>query len=214
MLLNLRNVTPKPFNFSIKRTPDNTFGERYFDGTREEGCGGYHYKEGFWEPFCTKVIERYHLTTKSRILDIGCAKGFFLYDMQKLLPGLEIHGLEISEYAISHAPDSVRSAIVQGSAETLPYPDQHFDFVAAINTLHNLPYEKCMKGIQEIIRVSRSEGARDAYVEVDAYTTEQEKQLLVTWAAGVVQTFYSIDEWPKVFAEQGYLGDYYWTIIQ
>ena len=37
----------------------------------------------------------------SSILDLGCGKGFLLYEMKKILKDLKVYGLDISKYAIN-----------------------------------------------------------------------------------------------------------------
>ena len=43
------------------------------------------------------------LNEKSSLLDVGCAKGFMLYDLIRLIPGITVKGIDISEYAIQNA---------------------------------------------------------------------------------------------------------------
>ena len=52
----------------------------FWDGDRRYGYGGYKYIPGHWEPVAKFLIERYNLTNDSRVLDIGCGKGFLMYD--------------------------------------------------------------------------------------------------------------------------------------
>ena len=46
------------------------------------------------------MIKHYKLNSNSKILDVGCGKGFLLYELLKLKPGLKIYGFDISSYAI------------------------------------------------------------------------------------------------------------------
>ena len=38
-----------------------------------------------------------------RVLDVGCAKGFTLVDLKRLIPKLKVRGIDISKYAIKHS---------------------------------------------------------------------------------------------------------------
>ena len=49
----------------------------------------------FWEKVVKDFKKFYKLTNKSKILDIGCGKGFMVYDLKKLLPKAEIRGIDI-----------------------------------------------------------------------------------------------------------------------
>jgi len=50
----------------------------------------------------------------------------------------EVHGIDISRYAVENAKEEVRPFLRVGDAKELPFPDQHFDLVVSINALHNL----------------------------------------------------------------------------
>ena len=184
------------------------FGKEYFDGLRTQGYGGYVY-DGRWKPVARRLKEHYGLGETARILDIGCAKGFLLHDLNELLPRATLAGLDISEYAILNAMESVRAFLRIGNAKELPWPDRSFDLVLAINTIHNLELPECKQALREIQRVSR----KHAYVVVDAYRTEEQRQRLLGWIL-TAKTFMHVEEWKEVFKEVGYTGDYYWFILE
>ena len=143
------------------------------------------------------------------ILDIGCAKGFMLRDFQLLMPQARLAGIDISKYAIENAIDPVKPFLRQGNATCLPYADKSFDLVLAINTIHNLSREECRESLREIERVCRSH----AFVMVDAYRTDEQRQALLRWVL-TAETMLSVDEWLRLFDEAGYRGDYEWWAVQ
>ena len=103
------------------------FSYDYWDGNRSYGFGGYKY-DGRWSVVAKAMINHYKLTENSKILDIGCGKGFLLYEFTKLIPGINIAGLDISEYAIKNSKQEVRDKIILGSAgEKFPWSDNTFD---------------------------------------------------------------------------------------
>ena len=179
----------------------------YFDGDRNHGYGGFTYQERFWKPVVPDLISHFSLTKDSRVLDVGCAKGFFLHDLQEALPGIELRGLDISNYAIEHAIETVRNNVSVGDARKLEFEDNYFDFVMSINTIHNLDRDGCAQALREIQRVSGGK----AFITVDAYRNEIEKQRMEAWNLTAL-TMMSVDEWKAFFVEVGYLGDYYWFI--
>lgn len=183
------------------------FGREYFDGDRTEGYGGYYYHPKFWQPVIPDFQKYYNLTKKSSILDVGCGKGFMLHDFRTLIPGIKVAGIDISEYAIEHAMEDVKSYIQVGNAKKLAYPDKSFDLVISINTIHNLPIAECKKALKEIERVAR----KHAFITVDAYRNEKEEKRLEAWNLTAL-TYMSIKDWEKLFREVGYTGDYYWFI--
>ena len=179
----------------------------YFDGDRNHGYGGFTYNPRFWQPVIPTIMQTYGLTDSSAVLDVGCAKGFFLYDLVQALPGAEIAGLDISEYAVANALPEVSPFLKVGNATALPYEDDSFDFVMSINTIHNLNRADCALALQEIERVSR----RNSFITVDAYRNNEEKERMEAWNLTAL-TMMHVDEWKEFFQEVGYTGDYYWFI--
>ena len=55
------------------------FGEEYWDGERQYGYGGYRY-DGRWRSVAEAMVGHYGLTKDSNILDVGCGKGYLLYE--------------------------------------------------------------------------------------------------------------------------------------
>lgn len=183
------------------------YGFEYFDGTRDQGYGGYTY-DGRWIPIAEDIIAHYGLKAESRVLDIGCAKGFLVKDLRKVCPGLDAFGIDISEYAINHCESEVIGRLHLGCASSLPFPDKSFDLVMSINTLHNLEGENLQKALREVRRVSKG----PAYVQVDSYHTPEERELFLNWVL-TAKTHDYPKEWLNIFNQAGYTGDYGWTVV-
>tara|TARA_Y100000741_G_scaffold278922_1_gene218693 strand:+ start:1152 stop:1811 length:660 start_codon:yes stop_codon:yes gene_type:complete len=174
----------------------------YWDGSRDINYGGYHY-DGRWEPIAKKMIDHYKLTNNSKILDIGCGKGFLLFEFKKLLPGCEIRGLDISNYAIENAKEEVKSFIIKGHANSLPFENDYFDLIISLNTLHNLYCYDLKKSLIEIERV----GKLNKYICVESYRNEHERINLLYWQV-TCECFFTPEEWKWWFKESGYKGDH------
>ncbi len=183
------------------------FGKEFFDGERRHGYGGFNYLPRFWQPVVPTFQNHFCLTPESSVLDVGCAKGFMLYDFVQLIPGIKVTGVDISSYAIQNAIEPVKKHVCVGDARKLPYKDKSFDLVISINTVHNLEKEELAKALQEIERVSKGK----SFITVDAYRNEEEKELMYAWNL-TAKTIMHVDEWKKFFREVGYTGDYYWFI--
>ena len=95
------------------------YSKEYWDGDRKFGYGGYKYIPGRCKPIAEKLIKTYKLDSKSRILDAGCGKGFLLHEMKLLEPGLEIHGFDISDYAIKNSHKNVKMFPISKSQNPL-----------------------------------------------------------------------------------------------
>ena len=185
------------------------FDKEYFDGDRLTGYGGYDYHPRFWTDTVSYMAEYYNLDNNSRILDVGCAKGFMMYDLSLLVPKAEISGIDVSQYARDSAIESMKDNIKVCSANNLPFDDNYFDLVISINTLHNLPKIDCKEAFREIIRVSK----KDTFVMNDAWKDDKGKRAMLKWNLTAL-TYMSCDEWLNFFKEVEYKGDYYWFFAE
>jgi SAM-dependent methyltransferase len=178
------------------------FGFDYWDGDRQYGYGGYKY-DGRWRVVADRLVAHYGLKPGDKVLDIGCGKGFLLYDLLQAVPGLEVAGIDISEYAISKAMPEVKDKLTRGTAAQLPYADGEFDLVISITTLHNLHCYNLEKALREMQRV----GKQNRYLCVESYRTDQEKVNLLYWQL-TCECFFTPKEWQWWFNLTGYTGDY------
>lgn len=178
------------------------FGRDYWDGERRYGYGGYRY-DGRWRPIAERMVAHYGLKPGDRILDVGCGKGYLLYEFTRAVPGIEVVGLDISEYGIGDSKPEVRDRLTVGDATDLPFADGSFDFVVSLGTLHNLPVEGVFAALQEMQRVGRD--ARK-YFMVESFRNEREKANLLYWQLTCL-SFHSPGSWAWMAEQAGYEGD-------
>lgn len=178
------------------------YGADYWDGDRRYGYGGYRY-DGRWQVVARQLIETYHLKPGCRILDIGCGKGHLLYELQQLLPGGLMCGFDISDHALADAPEPIRSFLRHHDARApFPFPDGHFDLAISLGTLHNLRLFELPDALGEMSRV-----ARQQYLMVESYRSEQELFNLQCWAL-TAESFFDEKEWTWLLGHFGYMGDF------
>jgi len=174
----------------------------YWDGDRKVGYGGYRY-DGRWRAVAQAIADHYGLKAGDRVLDVGCGKGFLLYDLTQVVPGLQPVGIDISSYAIEHAKPEIKPFLRQGNANALPFEDNSFDLVISITTLHNLYCYDLAVALREIERVGR----RNKYICVESYRNEDEKVNLMYWQL-TCEMFCTPQEWEWWFKHSGYSGDH------
>jgi ubiquinone/menaquinone biosynthesis C-methylase UbiE len=179
------------------------WGFDYWDGDRKICYGGYRYMEGRWEKVARAMAEHYGIKPGDKILDVGCGKGFLLFDFTKVVPGVEVCGLDISEYAIENSKEEIKDCLQVGNAIKLPFEDCSFDFVYSITTLHNLHCYDLDKALREIERV----GKNNKYICVESYRNEVEKANLLYWQV-TCEAFNTPEEWDWWFKKTGYTGDH------
>lgn len=178
------------------------YGFDYWDGDRRYGYGGYVY-DGRWERVARELIELHNLHDEATVLDVGCGKGYLLYEFQRLLPRAGLTGCDVSEYALAQAKDEVKGLLFRhDAAETLPYADNQFDLLVSLGALHNLPLPQLAKALAELDRVGKNK-----YLMVESYRNDQELFNLQCWAL-TCETFLSVDSWIWLFDQVGYSGDY------
>ena len=181
----------------------------YWDGDRRYGYGGYKYIPGRWKLVAESLIEHFDLTGNSSVLDVGCGKGFLLYEMKQILPDLQIAGFDISEHGLSQSRGEIRDNLFHHKAQDLyPYENNSFDLVISLGCLHNLRVFELEAALKEIERVGRQ-----GYVMVESYRSEQEQFNLQCWAL-TCESFFDVDEWMWLYDRFGYTGDYEYIFFE
>lgn len=178
------------------------FDKDYWDGDRKFGYGGFKY-DGRWRSVAEKLAEQYKLKPNQKVLDIGCGKGFLLYDLSQTVKDLDVYGIDISKYGIENSKEEIRNKLTVANATNLPFKDNYFDLIISINTLHNLPCYDLEKALKEIKRV----GKNNKYIVVESYRNEEEKANLLYWQL-TCESFYSPEEWQWWFDKYEFDGDH------
>ena len=174
----------------------------YWDGNRKYGYGGYKYIPGRWKKAAQKIIKDYSLKDGSKILDVGCGKGYLLYEIFLINPKIEIYGFDISSHAIKEVPKKIRKNILKHNVKKkFPYSNKKFDLAISLGTLHNLNLIDLKTALSEIDRVSKKN-----YVMVESYRNNLELFNLQCWAL-TCESFFMPNEWKWMFKYYGYKGD-------
>jgi cyclopropane fatty-acyl-phospholipid synthase-like methyltransferase len=179
------------------------YGFDYWDGDRRFGYGGYKYLPGRWKPVAEALIKDYNLKPGSKVLDIGCGKGFLLYEMLLLEPELKIVGFDSSKYGLENAKEEVKPLLFNYRAQdSYPFGDKEFDLAISLGTFHNLKLFELKTALREMERV-----AQNGYLMLESYRNEKEFFNLECWAL-TAESLFSVSEWIWLYNEFGYTGDY------
>ena len=175
----------------------------YWDGDRRYGYGGYKYIPGRWKPVAEELIKNYNLTNESSVLDVGCGKGYLLYEMKLLLPDLTIAGFDSSNHGLANAKEEIKEFLFSHKAQDkYSYKENEFDLVISLGCIHNLRIFEIESGLHEIERVGKQ-----GYIMMESYRNEQEQFNLQCWAL-TCESFFDSKEWPWIYDHFGYTGDY------
>lgn len=208
----------------------------FYDGDREYGYGGYYY-DGRWKAVAKIIKERYNLNSSSKVLIDRCHKGFLVFDLKELIPGITVYGIHPREYALNHAmegygrwalinskeegdPEFIEEKakkeiilyLLKSSSTEMPFKDNYFDCVISIENACSYSPDECRKVVKEIVRVSKDNG-KNCYIQNDSWENEEQKKKLTAWTF-LCKTFLDINGWEKLFLEEGYNGDWGFTIIE
>lgn len=179
------------------------FGADFWDGDRRYGYGGYSYRPDYWTPVAKQLISTYELKPGSKVLDLGCGKGFLLHELLMLEPELQVVGTDISEYGLGQATELIRPFTeIHDARGEFKWSDKEFDLVISLNMVHNLRVFDLENCLREIQRIGKSQ-----YVAAESYRNEQEQFNLQCWAL-TCESFFDFEEWLWIFKKTGYEGDY------
>jgi len=179
------------------------FEKEYWDGPRKYGYGGYKFIPGLITPMAKRIIKIYRLNNTSKILDAGCGKGFLLFEIKRLLPGIDVRGFDISKHGLKNSKKEIKKYLKIGDVKKkFPYKSKFFDLVLSFNCLHNLEIFELEKSLKELERVGKKN-----FIVVESYRNSKELFNLQCWAL-TANAFFSKNEWVWLFKKFKYSGDY------
>ena len=179
------------------------WGYHYWDGSRKINYGGYKYIKGRWSKVIKRLCKFYNLRDNAKILDIGCGKGFLLYEIKRIIPKITIAGIDLSKYAILNSPKPIKKFLKNIKAQDkYPYKDKSFDLAISLGCIHNLNIYQIESCINEINRVSKKQ-----YLMTESYRSEKELFNLQCWAL-TCNLFFNVREWEWLFNKFKFKGDY------
>ena len=105
--------------------------------------------------YACEMLEEIRMSDRMshKVLDVGCGNGF----LSQLYPNFDITGIDVSDGMLAHNPHRW----IKASAEKIPFPDDHFDYVVCRSLLHHL--ENPHVGLKEMFRVLKPGGKWSCY---------------------------------------------------
>lgn len=182
-------------------------GKEHYDGKRINGYGGYNY-DGRWKLLLPRIIKRYNLNKKSRVLDLGCKKGFFIRDLKKAIKGIKVYGIEDHPYPINKSHKSIKRFIKISSYTKIPFKSNYFDFVFSLSTIYKLNLGDVVKCLREINRVKKNKTG--SFISLGSFNNNSEKEIFNSWTC-TGTTVLSKKDWKIVLKYSKYNGDYFLT---
>lgn len=117
------------------------FEKEYFERYKEQKL-----RTNFFNSLIRNLVKK-----NSRILDIGCAYGFYLKYLEK---DYETYGIDISLHAVEKAKQICKdSKIAVMSAERLEFKNNFFDLILCLDVLeHSINPKKCLENCRAILK--------------------------------------------------------------
>ncbi|NIM47042.1 MAG: methyltransferase domain-containing protein [Candidatus Aenigmarchaeota archaeon] len=142
------------------------FGRDYFYGFKESNY--YDYEKMNPSKLFKNVISFIkNQNIRGKFLDVGCAFGLLLKEVSPLFN--ELHGFDISEFAIKKAKQKIPKANLKvvDLEKSLPYSNESFDCIVALDVLeHTKNFEK---NFEKIVKKLKRGGYLILSVPIDTW---------------------------------------------
>lgn len=131
------------------------YNKGYFFGANKLGYKNYiEAKDTRMKKFQGRLAEIENMKKKGRILDVGCAMGFFLEVARR--NGWEIFGVELSEYACKYAKKKFGINIYNCDLAQADFSNNYFDVITMWDAIEHLLNP--MDNLREAYRILKKGG--------------------------------------------------------
>jgi SAM-dependent methyltransferase len=119
------------------------YGETYFQNDDSSTVGYTHYvkdEPNIRKTFNGRLRRLEQFIRPGKLLDIGCAAGFFLSEAQGR--GWTVQGVDVSSFAVKYASERFGFDVRQGSFTEMDYPSASYDAVTMWDVIEHVPDPK------------------------------------------------------------------------
>ena len=129
------------------------YSEGYFERGEGSGYVNYSWKPELITPYLKGIINTSCIDKGARVLDFGCAKGYYVKVLQHM--GYDSTGIDISEYALSQSPPDIRGRLFLLQEHPLElFESKHFELTIAKDVLEHIPLFAIDYVIDQLKRIS------------------------------------------------------------
>ena len=181
------------------------FGYDYFDNPKSgRGYGGYVYDGRYYET-AKKIIDHYKLNPNSKILEIGCAKGYLLYEFFRLK--MDVIGYDISRYAVDNCKEELKEMIFLGGVCDINESDRIYDLAIAKEVLSHMAIDDILFTINKLQNISKN-----IYLLLQTVSEKKKASDMQSWDS-TYKTMMTKKNWEKVLSSCSFHGDYQFNYI-
>lgn len=148
-------ATKKPDEIFFK------FGATYFDGGEGSLSYGAYTYDGRYKEAVENVIKKFNIKESDEILELGCAKGYLLYEFFKL-GYYNVSGVDVSEYAILSAKEELKNKLKIGSVtemDALLEKNKKYEFIFSKEMLPHLSSEELNNFFEYLPKIINSKSS-------------------------------------------------------
>ncbi len=180
-----------------KQRDYSDFGQTYFDA--EDGVyGGYHY-DGRYAESAKRLVQEFNLHPGDKVLELGCAKGFVLCELQKL--GMDVAGIDRSQYAVENCHPSLKGRVHHGMASDIDqFRADEFHLIFAKEMLPHLGKLQARFVAHYMARAGKQQ-----FLEIQCAPTPEAAMLMAEWDP-THKIFQTRDWWIRELLGCGYRG--------
>lgn len=180
-----------------------SFGKTYFDNDKIDiGYGKYEY-DGRFKKNVKEIIKHFKLKKNSRILEIGCAKGFLLVEFFK--QDMKVEGLEKSKYAKENSHKIIKKfiRISDIEKEKIYSKNKFFDFVICKEVFPHIHPKRINSLIQELNKVVKNQ--KNIYLFIQTFKKDNQKKLFKKWDI-THKSNYNRIKWKQLLKKNNFKG--------
>ncbi|MCP4130484.1 MAG: class I SAM-dependent methyltransferase [bacterium] len=134
------------------------YDEKYYNSSTKIGYQDYLKDEKIHRKNAKNIlkhIKKYLDSEDKKLLDIGCAHGFFLDEVRKDCK-CKVYGTELSSYSFNYAKNILGLNVLQCDIDENVFEEEFFDVILLIGTIEHLTSPKVM--LENIHRILKKGG--------------------------------------------------------
>lgn len=132
----------------------NFYSKPKFDQDYYQSVGNqYRQRAEFQVAAFFRALYVWLLFRPKTVLDVGCGMGNLVEALKRI--GVNACGIEVSDYALSQVPRTLRPVCQKGDVLAIPFRDKTFDVVTTVNVLEHIETKDLDQALSSCERLAR-----------------------------------------------------------
>jgi ubiquinone/menaquinone biosynthesis C-methylase UbiE len=154
-------------------------------------------------------LQHISIANHHTLLDVGCGGGRTVSKLAAIVTQGKVYGIDYSDASVAATKRTNRQwinfgrvEVLHGSVSQLPFPDDKFDFITAVET--HFWWPDLPADMREVFRVTKPGGALILIAEVYKGANTMVSKLAEKYAARTGMTLLTVNEHRELLAGAGY----------